>query len=158
MRAKFLCVIRTKLLAVVLTAGATFVAAAQNRPDTAETIVRMKPLKVMAEWLQIRPMVHRDGTVQYITITDVTRRSPAAAAGIRRGLILVSVQGVKLRGLTLTALDKALRNLPAGDLLELGVADPPRIGGDEPKSLRIFRLPVERTPEIVVDSAGRAVP
>ncbi len=138
------------LLALVAATGSTLSAADQPNSKAAETILALEPFKVMAEWIQIRPTLHRDGNVVFITITEVRPRTPAAAAGIKAGAILVTVQGVNLRGLTLSELDNEFRKMPAGEWLELGVADPPKLGGDEQKSLRVVRLPWKK-PALAID-------
>lgn len=158
MRTNCFRLVRTSCLAGLAVASSTLTAADENRRNANDTVVQMKPFKVMAAWMHIRPMLGQDHRVQYITITHVTPRSPADAAGIKAGSILVSLQGVTFSGLTLSELDYAFLTMRAGRALELVVAGPPKRATGDLTNVRSLRLAMEKTPAITLDWAGHVLP
>jgi S1-C subfamily serine protease len=85
-----------------------------------------------------------NGRVRYVTITDVTPGSPAAKAGIKRGVMLVAIQRVVFRGLTPAEFEHELETMKSDDWIELGLADPPGRFPDERKGFRVVRLPARK--------------
>jgi hypothetical protein len=137
---------RLVLLAIVLPLKLSSAEKYEKGASDPDGIVRMKPFKVMSEWMEIRPMLQR-GIVQFVTIRRVTPKSPVEAAGIKPGSVLVTLQGIHFRGLTQSAFNRTLDTLPGGNWLELGVADPPRKGVYS-DSFRVIRLPLEKIEQL----------
>lgn len=86
----------------------------------------MSPYRVMAEMFELQPLLNpATKKLLQFNIRKVTKGSPAYAANIRAGNILVEIQGIKVRGLTEQEFREraASAGLPDGKI-SLVVSDP----------------------------------
>jgi hypothetical protein len=107
----------TSILSAVAQLGAAETA---PRRATSEPVVAMRPFTVMAEWIEIQPML-RDGLVDHIRIVHVQASSPAGIAGVQAGMQVVEIQGIAVGGLSGPELQHRLENLPPAKELSLKV-------------------------------------
>jgi hypothetical protein len=87
---------------------------------TVEPVTKMKPFKVLAEWVEIRPML-RKGVIDHIRIAHVQAASPAADAGLLPGMQVVELQGISVPGKSEPDFFERLLALPAASQLSLKV-------------------------------------
>lgn len=68
----------------------------------AEDAVTLKPYRVFAEMMELRPLVDRKAgsLATGLLVVNVTPKSAAARVGLRRGMIVTSIQGLAIAGLT----------------------------------------------------------
>lgn len=86
----------------------------------ADSPVVMQPFKVMAEWMDIQPML-KDGLIDTVRVVRVQKGSPAARAGLREGMQIVELQGISVRGLTDVELRRRMHELPPANQLAVKV-------------------------------------
>lgn len=89
-----------------------------------ETVV-LKPFMVRGEWMDYILTYNQDQTVRTMRVTNVTRGSPFDSAGIKKGAFILTMQGVKVFGLTEQDFNSKVMGAPLGAKIEMKVVDAP---------------------------------
>ena len=108
--------ISTVLVLVMLVVGAAVARGASGRP---KEVVMMPTLKVYADWIGVNYYQGEDGLVTKVMVQAVTRNSPAARAGLRKGDELIAIDEVSVVGMS----EEQFIEAYAGDLPSSGRRD-----------------------------------
>ncbi len=114
------CVVFVWVAAVFSGWPNTLQAADDSPGDSNKVPVRMQPFKVAAEWMEIQPLIV-GGVIDYVRVVHVQKASPAAAAGVREGMHIVELQGIRVSGLTEREFGSQMDALPPAERLTLKV-------------------------------------
>lgn len=102
-------------------AGRTVAAEDAAKRVATEPAVMMRPFKVIAEWMDIRPLL-RNGVIESVAIARVSSGCPADVAGVRPGMRATEIQGIQVVGLTEAVFIERLHALPPATALTLTFA------------------------------------
>jgi len=107
-------------------------------------VVQMAPFKVAAlsQWLEIRPTMNKNGTIHEMKIEWVVPNSPVAEAGVKSGVILKSIQGIQIAGLTDQQLTDKLSATPLERELRFVIIE---VGLFGVRTEKMFLIPLKPT-------------
>ena len=69
----------------------------------AKDIVELPSLTIYGSWVEVAYFAGKDGKIEKVDVIEVTKFSPPAEAGLRRGDELVSVAGMPVAGMSVDA-------------------------------------------------------
>jgi hypothetical protein len=97
------CVLTVSIGSIVLLLAGMVLVPCSHAQDPDSAPLLMKPFRVLAEMIELRPIIDKQTTpyrVIALRVNGVLKRSPAEKAGIKKGMIITQVQGMAVAGLT----------------------------------------------------------